>query len=472
MKKPKSYHFIFFLLILVLLQILIFHLIISKNLRISGEFFASFLSNLFEYDNFVVAKLDDKFNDFQLNQNFSNILKEGPNEYIQGIYYPGKTLKYVKKNSDGYLLYEIPVSLVNLPETSDKIYLVAVDEKVVFSNNNLLIGNNISKIKLFSVSSQTKQGFKVVVGYEFGRIVLYDLLLSLPLVFLFIIFYLFIYYYSSKYKKIKNSIRNIFESLQRTNELISKNTIVDFYECEIEIPELKTLQNELKNMSLNFSKILEKQKKISKEYEKILEQLEITHEILLSRNIQLISALAEAVEIKDSATGNHSKKVVELSLEIARVLGINDEDELETIRYGAILHDIGKIGIPESILNKPSKLTPEEFEIMKKHTIFGEKIIKSVPGFDLVADIIRHHHENYDGSGYPDGLVGEESSLRTQIVSIADVFTALTEDRPYRKALRINEAIELIKSMVGTKFSKQIFDAFLKALDRYLNDID
>lgn len=97
MKKPKSYHFIFFLLILVLLQILIFHLIISKNLRISGEFFASFLSNLFEYDNFVVAKLDDKFNDFQLNQNFSNILKEGPNEYIQGIYYPGKTLKYVKK---------------------------------------------------------------------------------------------------------------------------------------------------------------------------------------------------------------------------------------------------------------------------------------------------------------------------------------------------------------------------------------
>jgi HD-GYP domain-containing protein (c-di-GMP phosphodiesterase class II) len=136
------------------------------------------------------------------------------------------------------------------------------------------------------------------------------------------------------------------------------------------------------------------------------------------------------------------------------------------------LHDIGKIGIPESILNKPSKLTPEEFEIMKKHTIFGEKIIKSVPGFDLVADIIRHHHENYDGSGYPDGLVGEESSLRTQIVSIADVFTALTEDRPYRKALRINEAIELIKSMVGTKFSKQIFDAFLKALDRYLNDID
>lgn len=343
---------------------------------------------------------------------------------------------------------------------------------MVFSNNNLLIGNNISKIKLFSVSSQTKQGFKVVVGYEFGRIVLYDLLLSLPLVFLFIIFYLFIYYYSSKYKKIKNSIRNILESLQRTNELISKNTIVDFYECEIEIPELKTLQNELKNMSLNFSKIFEKQKKISKEYEKILEQLEITHEILLSRNIQLISALAEAVEIKDSATGNHSKKVVELSLEIARVLGINDEDELETIRYGAILHDIGKIGIPESILNKPSKLTPEEFEIMKKHTIFGEKIIKSVPGFDLVADIIRHHHENYDGSGYPDGLVGEESSLRTQIVSIADVFTALTEDRPYRKALRINEAIELIKSMVGTKFSKQIFDAFLKALDRYLNDID
>lgn len=109
---------------------------------------------------------------------------------------------------------------------------------------------------------------------------------------------------------------------------------------------------------------------------------------------------------------------------------------------------------------------------MKKHTILGEKIIQSIPGWDLVADIIRHHHENYDGSGYPDGLSGDEISLRAQIVSIADVFTALTENRPYRKALSIDEAIEVIRGMVGTKFSEEIFNAFLKALDRLLNGVD
>jgi len=473
MKKLKSYHFIILLLILVSIQILFFNLIVRNDLRVSGGAFTSFLSNLFDYDNFVVAKLDNKFNDFQLNQNFSDILKEGPNDYIQGIYYPGRTLKYVKKVSDGYLLYEIPEDLVKTPKNTDKIYLIVVGEEVVFSNNNLLIGNNPSKIKLFSVISETKHGFKVVVGYTIGSIVLYDFLISLPLLLLFAFFYYFtFYYYSSKYKKITNSISNLVESLEKTNELINKKRIVEYYNCEINSPELKLLQKELQKMVHNFSDILEKQKIISKEYEKTLEELEITHEILLNRNIQLISALAEAVEIKDSVTGNHSKKVVELSLEIAKILGINDEDEIETIKYGAILHDIGKIGIPEAILNKPSKLTPEEFEIMKKHTIFGEKIIKSIPGWDLVADIVRHHHENYDGSGYPDGLLGEEISLRTQVVSIADVFTALTEDRPYRKALSVDEALKIIKGMVGTKFSKRIFEAFLKALDRHLNAVD
>ena len=126
MKKLKSYHFIILLLILVSIQILFFNLIVRNDLRVSGGAFTSFLSNLFDYDNFVVAKLDNKFNDFQLNQNFSDILKEGPNDYIQGIYYPGRTLKYVKKVSDGYLLYEIPEDLVKTPKNTDKIYLIVV----------------------------------------------------------------------------------------------------------------------------------------------------------------------------------------------------------------------------------------------------------------------------------------------------------------------------------------------------------
>ncbi|WP_051001567.1 HD-GYP domain-containing protein [Thermosipho africanus] len=200
--------------------------------------------------------------------------------------------------------------------------------------------------------------------------------------------------------------------------------------------------------------------------EETMAELEETNAELVEKNLQIISALAEAVEIKDSVTGNHSKNVMNLSIELAKELDVSDPAELEAIKYGAILHDIGKIGIPEHILNKPGKLDDKEFEIMKKHTIFGEKIIKTIPGWDLVADVIRHHHENWDGSGYPDGLKDGEISLRAQIVAIVDVFVALTEDRPYRNGLSVEKAIEIMKEMVGSKFSPELFEKFVIVLKK------
>lgn len=473
MEKIKGFYLLMLILVLIFFQILLFNLIIKDSLRESGEVFTSFLSNLFKYDNFVVSKLDEKFNDFNLNQNFSSILKEGSNDYIQGIYYPSNTLKYVKKVYDGYLLYEIPEDLIEPQQSANKIYLVAVNNKIIFSNRSSLLGSNLSDIKLFSVIFETKQGFKVILGMPIVKVILFDFLFSLPLVLLFVVFYYLIFKkYSKKHEKMITSINEVVKRLDEANQSLIENGKFECCKYDVSIPELVPLKTVLENIENNFSKIIEKQRNIAKEYKKAIDELEIVHEVLVNKDLQLITALAETVELKDSVTGNHSKKVVDLALEIAKILGVNDKDEIEAIMYGAILHDIGKIGIPESILNKPSKLTPEEFEIMKKHTILGEKIIQSIPGWDLVADIIRHHHENYDGSGYPDGLSGDEISLRAQIVSIADVFTALTENRPYRKALSIDEAIEVIRGMVGTKFSEEIFNAFLKALDRLLNGVD
>ncbi|MFN3282729.1 MAG: HD-GYP domain-containing protein, partial [Pseudothermotoga sp.] len=167
----------------------------------------------------------------------------------------------------------------------------------------------------------------------------------------------------------------------------------------------------------------------------------------------------------------HSGRVVNLAFDLAKELGITDPADLEAIKFGALLHDVGKIGIPEHILNKPGRLTFDEFEIMKKHPIFGEKIIKNISGWDLVADIVRHHHENIDGSGYPDGLTGDQISVRAQIVSLVDVFTALIEERPYRPAMSLDEALRIIeREMIGVKFHPNLYKAFLNVLKRRLSD--
>lgn len=133
--------------------------------------------------------------------------------------------------------------------------------------------------------------------------------------------------------------------LDEANQSLIENGKFECCKYDVSIPELVPLKTVLENIENNFSKIIEKQRNIAKEYKKAIDELEIVHEVLVNKDLQLITALAETVELKDSVTGNHSKKVVDLALEIAKILGVNDKDEIEAIMYGAILHDIGKIGI-------------------------------------------------------------------------------------------------------------------------------
>lgn len=176
-----------------------------------------------------------------------------------------------------------------------------------------------------------------------------------------------------------------------------------------------------------------------------------------------VLALAEAVDAKDDYTGKHSKMVSKYSILLAEKLGLT-ENEKNRLRIGALLHDCGKIGIPDNIIHKSQKLSDTEFTIIKNHTLLGYNIIKHITNDEEIINCVRSHHERWDGKGYPDGLQGNAIHLFARIVCIADVYHAMTSDRPYRKALTQEEAIDELIRTKGTQFDPKLVDAFVEII--------
>lgn len=183
-------------------------------------------------------------------------------------------------------------------------------------------------------------------------------------------------------------------------------------------------------------------------------------------SLKTFETLARALDAKDKYTNGHAERVSIYSTILAKKLGYSEE-EIEKLKYEALLHDIGKIGVPDSILNKPDKLTDVEFSIIKSHTVVGGDILKDMLVAPGARDVALHHHERFDGRGYPEGLSGENISRNARIVCIADTYDAMSSDRIYRKALS-REIIreELIKGR-GTQFDPQMLDVFLELFDNY-----
>ena len=175
-----------------------------------------------------------------------------------------------------------------------------------------------------------------------------------------------------------------------------------------------------------------------------------------------IRALAAAVDAKDPYTAGHSERVMEYALLGARSLLLS-RDELEVVECAAILHDIGKIGIPDGILLKPGSLSPEEMMVMRQHSLIGAGIIKDITYLREARKLILHHHERYDGTGYPDGLRGTEIPVGSRLLSVADAFDTMTTDRSYRPALSIERALEELHRCSGTQFCPVASDAFISA---------
>jgi putative nucleotidyltransferase with HDIG domain len=176
--------------------------------------------------------------------------------------------------------------------------------------------------------------------------------------------------------------------------------------------------------------------------------------------LDTITILAQAVELRDEYTGGHTYRVSTYSILLAEHLNLPPGD-IELIRIGTPLHDIGKIGIDDAILRKPDRLTPDEFEEMKKHTVKGAEIVATVPDLKPIIPIVRHHHERWDGRGYPDGLGGEAISPLARVVALADAFDAMTSDRPYRKGMPAAVAFAEIEKQAGRQFDPVFAAAFL-----------
>jgi HD-GYP domain-containing protein (c-di-GMP phosphodiesterase class II) len=174
----------------------------------------------------------------------------------------------------------------------------------------------------------------------------------------------------------------------------------------------------------------------------------------------LICAFNQLLDLKDLNTGVHSTRLAEWALHVAGELGL-DQSYLADIEVAALLHDIGKIGIADAILNKPAKLTAEEYGLMKKHPEYGWAVLRQVPGMERASLIILHHHESYDGKGYPGGLKGEEIPIGSRIVSVIDAFDAMVSSRPYRQGLPFEEAERRLLEASGTQFDARVVDRFL-----------
>ena len=174
-----------------------------------------------------------------------------------------------------------------------------------------------------------------------------------------------------------------------------------------------------------------------------------------------LAALARAIDAKSHWTAGHSERVTNMALRIAMAMGLPAPD-LDILWRGGLLHDIGKIGIDSDILDKPGRLTPEETAHVREHVEIGRRILEPIPGFRDCLPVVMHHHEKFDGTGYPYALAGEDISLHGRIFAVADCFDAIVSDRPYRPSLGTGRAIELIREGAGTHFDPRIVEVFLR----------
>ncbi len=212
---------------------------------------------------------------------------------------------------------------------------------------------------------------------------------------------------------------------------------------------------------LDFVNTIAGQIAVAIENARLYTELSASYDQLSHSYILTIKALTKAIDVKDHYTFGHSERVTKYSLTIAEKLNFS-QDELHKLRRACVLHDVGKIGIPETILNKPRGLTNEEFAEIKKHPAKGAEIIRDIPFLEDITKVIYHHHERFEGNGYPDGIAGEAIPLGARIMAVADTYDAMTSNRPYRKGLDKVVAFDEIKNCSGSQFDPYVVSAFIE----------
>jgi putative nucleotidyltransferase with HDIG domain len=223
-------------------------------------------------------------------------------------------------------------------------------------------------------------------------------------------------------------------------------------------------------VTLSVKKALEK-KRLEEEIssyhnhlEKLVEErtakLQQAYRILKKAHLDSVKVLAAVIDAKDPYTRGHSERVTRMSLKIAFQLGFTEE-RLESLEFGALLHDIGKIGIRDEVLQKPGALNPEEYQYIQEHPLVGVNIVEGLDFFKDKIPMIRHHHEHFDGSGYPDGLIGEAIPLEARIIAVPDAFDAMTSMRPHREMMYLQDVLIELEKCKGTQFDPEIIEIFM-----------
>jgi HD-GYP domain-containing protein (c-di-GMP phosphodiesterase class II) len=191
----------------------------------------------------------------------------------------------------------------------------------------------------------------------------------------------------------------------------------------------------------------------------------LLYESLYTNLLSTFQSLVTSIQARDYYTEEHSMRVKDIVIRTAEAMSCSPSD-IESLKIAATLHDIGKISIPDDILLKPGRLTTYEFDVIKKHSVIGENILKPLTILDTERSIIRHHHERWDGTGYPDGLKGFNIPFLARVLAVADAFDAMTNNRPYRKAMEIDVAVAELKKNVNRQFDEEIVDYFINTLHR------
>ena len=266
-------------------------------------------------------------------------------------------------------------------------------------------------------------------------------------------------------KKIPQKVITMLEDGKKIKEKLNRETIT------IEERYFLAEENELIQGGKNFGKVYtlidetEHIRYLKEKEETRIQQLEIENyknQVRLSN--ETIFSIANAVEARDKRTGRHSFRVAQYAVLIAEELGFNEEEK-EQLRKTGLLHDIGKIGVPDAILNKPTTLTEEEYEIMKTHALIGSEILKDFTSIPHVDEGAKYHHERYDGSGYPMGLKGEDIPFNARIIGIADAFDAMTTNRIYRKGLDINLVKDELQKWSGSQFDPKLVSILIRLIE-------
>jgi len=248
-----------------------------------------------------------------------------------------------------------------------------------------------------------------------------------------------------------------YASLESAVEAVRRKNIISYEIKPFDIDRLKFLIDQVAQRKCAEEDVL-RQKTIVEERTGKLQEAYLT---LKKAHLESVKVLAEAIDAKDPYTRGHSDRVKKMSLRLALSLGLT-EDKLEILEYAALLHDIGKIGINDGILQKSEPLSPEEFQLIQEHPLIGVKIVEGIEFFEEMIPMIRSHHERFDGNGYPDGLIGKAIPLGARIIAISDAFDAMTSLRPHQPLMPLEDVLVEMERGKGRQFDPKILEIFLR----------